>query len=241
MKFLKGILVILLLIVIIFAIVIVSRIFIVKDILNKVDDLGAKRNLYITITSYNSNDKLLCVNEDYIDKDSAKYLNIFTDFHFDSINDFKVGNTSYSYSDKDVHKEYTREGLDGDILTNSLYNLSEAKETDKETEEVTNIKDVDVNNEKAYNDFIVDEVKDLLNLKNVLKYSISSEKVRDVDCYRIKFYNPKETVVSEMYIEKDTGLLIREKVYNTDELFDYYYSFDTVTDEDFSFLQEIDN
>ena len=64
------------------------------------------------------------------------------------------------------------------------------------------------------------------------------QKLRNVDCYKIRLFSEN----SILYIDKDTGLLIREVQLGKDsnEIHDSYYSFDTVTDKTFDVYKELE-
>jgi len=72
--------------------------------------------------------------------------------------------------------------------------------------------------------------------------SIKSDKCNDIDCYKITLYSINSSHETILYIEKETGLMIRIIGAGTsigvdgtryDNITDYEYKFDIVTDDDF--------
>lgn len=70
-------------------------------------------------------------------------------------------------------------------------------------------------------------------ISNCIKSSISSVEVNGKECYLIKGHSYNNTIgdVTEIYTEKDTGLLV--KVVKSDGIYEYEFEFDNVDDNIF--------
>ena len=191
-KIIKTMLVILILVLIVFTILMTSKVMIVKDILKKTDNLDSKKNIYIGKVYYTNNKSILLF-ENYIDRNSSKCLTIFSDVHFERINDLKTELTSYYYSDENGLKEYIKESGEITLVPDSSSEL--------ELQEPSSVNN-EIKATDRTNNLIVDDIKACLDLKNIFQYSISSEKVRDTECYKITFnkQNEKTSDRSIIYI-----------------------------------------
>ena len=214
----KITIILLIILILLFVILTVSKIVIIKNIVRNVEaNFGDKDNFYYSHNFYT--DKNLYVERDYIDKDSHRSLHINYEVDFDSDEKAEMKLLDCSTFDGEYYKSYDIDSEGKAYLTDS-------------------VKDSNDDND-IYNP-MVDNVKNLFSLKNMFKCSITSEKVRGIDCYKVKFFSKEFSDESVVYVDKETGAIVRI-VSREGNVNDYYYKFDTVTDETFKIFEEAES
>lgn len=209
MRLWKKVLLLLLLIIFILGLMIIRKMVIIKDLDNKVSSYENYKNYYIKETTYSGNS--ITISEIY--KKDNKSLIILTNYNFENdgknvIKVFNDSNNTNTYYETDNNKKIAYLNQKNNIQLNI-------------TNEV--------------------ETKNFFNLLvKALNTRISSKNCNEKLCYAIEtIIPPKYSDIT--YIEKDTGLVVRKSgitgtvdsdEITTDNVEDYIYSFDTVTDSD---------
>ena len=213
MKKKKIILFLILFIILVFSILTISKILVINKINNQLSKFGNETNYHMIKNYYTSTGVI--IDEEWIDRDTPNGM--FKEVLFDYDDCKKVVTYSLSY---DNSLKYYSENSEGEISVTDEY---EIEKLDKEEEVPT------ISNKADY-------LKKYL--KNIFKYSISSEKINGVDCYKIKGFFDDYIY----FIDKNTGELVREVFYGESGpcIGDYSWKFDCVTEKDYELLKNID-
>ena len=203
-------------IILILLVLLASKLFMMKKISNKLDEFDKVKNVHATIKYYD--EKSLLINHIWLDKDNNRVLHKMINFVYENEDKEDI---LYTYRDEKVSKEYSENSEDEIAL------ISEDEIEDNKTE--------NSDETYAFNNAIVSEVKPYL--KNIFSYSISNTTINGIECYKIKGRFDDKLI----FIDKNTGAVVREikKVDKFDEVIDYTYDFNSVTDETFEFLEEV--
>ena len=211
MKNKKIIIIITLIILLIIAILITSKIIIVKKILTKFDELDKETNFHIVSYSHSTNCNLI---ETWVNDNEG--LDKYVEF-----SNPEVIKYNYNNENEGVYKSYQKNADDKIVLMNEVEQKFDGYGYG--------------NPIKEYADVMRNYLK-----ANIFSYSISSETVNGIECYKIKG-RFDDTFV---FIDKSTGMKVREifhnDIANFDEVCDYSITFNTVTDKDFEFLKGIE-
>ena len=215
MKLLKAILIGIL---IIFLLSFARKMIIIVSLNNKISNYTNSKNYYIKTFNY-TGDEIITI-ECY--KKEEKYIRRLKS----SFETGKITTTDY-YNGKIVNT------------------YSELK-FDEDTTEYVSRKTADLNKEDKG---VIPSIPNSITINNLITFlgmplfsSITSEKCNGKDCYRIVIYSLNTNNESIYYIDKETGLTIREigvsGVIDSDGqqydlVTDFQYKFDVVTEEDF--------
>lgn len=216
MKLWKKLLLLVLVVVIItliyFAVTLTRKHLIVKDLEAKIADNASRTNYYVKLNRYF--DESYSVLEYYVKDD--KYLEkdkVYADDNVVKCDFYTIDGKTYKYIENGVAKIVEEEK--NDYIANPYLN---------------NV---------VFGDYFKTESKSDY-LKLLMDLEISTEYVNGKECYKVKLPEYQGVIMLEegekapeliVYIEKDTGLTIRD--YNK-EIVDYSYEFDTVKDEVFT-------
>lgn len=211
----KTLFIILLILLTTFIVIISSKLVIVNSLCKKIDKFSNAKNFLYTERTYTN--QTLLIKKVWLDKDNGRVL--YKNIQYNPEDGKSI--TDYSLMSEYGFKDYS-ENSEGEVyLTNY-----ESYATDEK---------VDFKDTETFNNNIVKELENYL--KNIFKYSLSTETINGIKCYKIKGLFDSQIT----FIDKETGLIIRTivKQDNFDEVIDYYYDFDCVTDKDFELFENL--